>query len=162
MTVSVLDFPCRQMRRPPVASDEAGIDVGIRPIPIWQLWRSLPANAFGAPEQAELKDLLVTVRPLRVEHWDAALAGDAAAAVALALRMSGVDVLDSVRHDLVMSMVLLHTIAGSAAARTVLAFTLDRRRYLGERVDPLVCSWRGPSRTEVRRASIKALMEALS
>ncbi|PZR80802.1 MAG: hypothetical protein DI537_39080 [Stutzerimonas stutzeri] len=162
MAVSVLDFPRRQMLRQLVASDEADIEVGTGPVPIWQLWRNLPANAFGAPEQAELKDLLARVRPLRVEHWDAALGGDAAAAVALALRMSGVDVLDTARHDLVMSMVLVHALAGSAAARTVLAFTLDRRRYVGEDVNTLVRSWRGPSRTEIHRAAVQALMEALS
>ncbi|SFD58648.1 hypothetical protein SAMN05428997_1342 [Bosea sp. CRIB-10] len=162
MAVPVLNFPRRQMPRPPVLFDEAGSDAGIGHVPTWQLWRSSPANAFGAPEQAELTELLGRVRPLRVEHWDAALAGDAAAAVALALRMSGVEVLDTARHDLVMSMVLVHALAGSAAARTVLAFTLDRRRYLGENVDPLVRSWRGPSRTEIRRAAVQALMEALS
>ena len=84
MAVPVLNFPHRQMPRPPAVSGE----VGIGSVPTWQLWRSSPANAFGAPEQAELKDLLGRVRPLRVEHWDAALAGDAAAAVALALRMA--------------------------------------------------------------------------
>jgi hypothetical protein len=162
MAVPVLNFPRRQMPRPPVVSDEADSDAGIGHVPTWQLWRSLPANAFDAAQQAELNDLLGRVRPLHVEHWNAALAGDAAASVALALRMSGVDVLGTTRHDLVMSMVLVHALAGSAAARTVLAFTLDRRRYLGENVDPLVRSWRGPSRTEIRRASVQALMEALS
>jgi hypothetical protein len=61
-----------------------------------------------------------------------------------------------------MSLVLLHALAGSDAARTTLAFVLQRRRYLGEDVERLIASWRRSDRAAIRRASIKALMEALS
>lgn len=131
-------------------------------IPTHQLWRSLPASAFGERERTAVQELLAAARPFGVAHWREARAGDAAAAVAMALKLAGVDVLDTVRHDLVMSMLLSHALAGSAAARTILAFTLERRRYLGEDVDALVRSWRGPSRAEIRRASLQALVEALS
>ena len=77
-------------------------------------------------------------------------------------KLSGIDVLDTYRHDLVLSMLLRHALTGSPAARTVLAFTLDRRRYLGEDVEALTRSWRGPSRAEIRRAAVQALVEALS
>lgn len=130
--------------------------------PTHQIWRRLPASAFGESERAALQELLAAARPFGVAHWREAIAGDDAAAVAMALKLSGVDVLDTVRHDLVMSMLLSHALAGSAAAKTILAFTLERRRYLDEDVDALVRSWRGPSRAEIRRASIQALMEALS
>ena len=59
-------------------------------------------------------------------------------------------------------MLLWHALKGSPAAKTTLAFTLDRRRYLGEDVEALTRSWRGPSRAEIRRAAVQALVEALS
>ncbi len=126
------------------------------------LWRRVPASAIGERDQAELRALLRNVRPLRVEHWREALAGDPAAAVAAALKLSGLDVLDTPRHDLVMSLLLLHALAGSDAARSTLAFVLQRRRLLGEDVEPLIASWRKSDPAAIRRASIQALMEALS
>lgn len=131
-------------------------------IPTHQLWRRLPADDFGETERAALQVLLATAQPFGVDHWREALAGDAAAAVAMALKLAGVDVLDTYRHDLVLSMLVWHGLQGSAAAKATLAFTLDRRRYLGEDVDALTRSWRGPSRAEIRRADLQALMEALS
>lgn len=131
-------------------------------IPTHQLWRRLPAGAFGESERTSVKDLLAATRPFGVAHWREACAGDDAAAVAMALKLCGVDVLGTARQDLVMTMLLSHALAGSAAARSILAFTLARRRYLGEDVDALVRSWQGPSRAEIRRASIQALVEALS
>lgn len=127
-----------------------------------RIWRCLPKHQIGVDERAALADLLATARPAGVAHWDEARVGDAAAAVAAALMLAGVDVLDTARHDLVMSMVLMHALAGSMAARTVLAGTLERRAYLGEDVDALVASWASPSRAQIRRASIEALVEALS
>ena len=59
-------------------------------------------------------------------------------------------------------MLLWHALKGSPAAKATLAFTLDRRRYLGEDVEALTRSWRGPSRAEIRRAAVQALVEALS
>lgn len=131
-------------------------------IPTHELWRRLPADAFGESERAALQVLLATARPFGVDHWREALAGDDAAAVAMALKLAGIDVLDTCRHDLVLSMLLWHALNGSAAAKTTLAFTLDRRRYLGEDVEALTHSWRGPSRAEIRGASLQALVEALS
>jgi hypothetical protein len=146
---------------PPRAVTELAKDAD-RAIPIHELWRRLPAEVFGEAERRALWDLLVTVRPLRVEHWREALGGDDSAAVAMALKLSGIDVLDTHRHDLVLSMLLWHALGGSATARSVLAFTLDRRRYLGEDVEALTRSWRGPSCTDGRLAAVRALMEALS
>jgi hypothetical protein len=80
----------------------------------------------------------------------------------MALKLCGIDVLDTYRHDVVLSMLLWHALKGSPAAKTTLAFTLDRRRYLGEDVEALTRSWRGPSRAEIRRAAVQALVEALS
>ncbi|WP_353187203.1 hypothetical protein [Bosea sp. (in: a-proteobacteria)] len=131
-------------------------------IPTHQLWRRLPADAFGENERAALWDLIATARPFSVDHWPEALAGDDAAAVAIALKLCGVDVLDTYRHDVALSMLLWHALKDSPAARTTLAFTLDRRRYLGEDVEQLTRSWRGPSRVEIRRAAVQALVEALS
>lgn len=163
MAATVLDFPRQQMptdpRTTPVKLPVADEETTCSP---HEFWRCLPADAFGEADRNALRTLLTAARPFGVDHWREALAGDDAAAVAMALRLSGVDVLDTVRHDVVMSMVLSHALAGSQAAKTTLAFTLDRRRYLGEDVEALTRSWRGPSRAEIRRASVHALMEALS
>ena len=131
-------------------------------IPTHQLWRRLPKEAFGEAERAALQSLLASTRPFGVAHWPEALAGDPAAAVAMAMKLSGVDVLDTYRHDVVLSMLLWHALSGSSAAQANLAFTLDRRRYIGEDVEALTRSWRGPSRAEIRRAALRDLMEALS
>lgn len=163
MANAILAFP-RQLTHAPTDTTPAlppTLETGTA-IPTHELWRRLPADAFGEAERAALRDLLATARPFGVEHWREALGGDDAAAVAMALKLCGVDVLDTYRHDLVMSMLLLHALKGSPAARTVLAFTLDRRRYLVEDVEALTRSWRGPSRAEIRRAAVQALVEALS
>jgi hypothetical protein len=163
MAATVLDFPRQQTPTDPRAAPMKlpGADEDTT-FPPHEFWRRLPADAFGEDERAALRTLLAAARPFGVDSWREALAGDAAAAVAMALRLSGVDVLDTIRHDVVMSMVLSHALAGSQAAKTILAFTLDRRRFLGEDVEALTRSWRGPSRAEIRRASVQALMEALS
>jgi hypothetical protein len=131
-------------------------------IPTHQLWRRLPADAFGEAERSALQTLLASTRPFGVAHWREALDGDDAAAVAMSMKLTGIDVLDTYRHDLVLSMLLWHALKGSPAAKATLAFTLDRRRYVGEEVDALTRSWRGPSRAEIRRAELRDLMEALS
>ncbi len=158
MTAAILAHPARIRSAPAVA-----LDAGIRDEPaLLLLWRSVPAGAISDRDQAELRAVLSIVTPLRVEHWREARAGDPAAAVAMALKLSGLSVLDTPRHDLVMSAVMLHALAGADAARTTLAFVLQRRRYLDEDVEPLIASWRRSDRAAIRRASLQALMEALS
>ena len=44
-------------------------------IPTHQLWRRLPADAFGETERSALRVLLAAARPFGLEHWRAALAG---------------------------------------------------------------------------------------
>ncbi len=163
MATAILSFP----RRPTHSASDTSPAFGPvmeadTAIPTYELWRRLPADAFGEAEHAALQTLLASARPFGVEHWREALGGDDAAAVAMAIKLCGIDVLDTYRHDLVLSMLLWHALKGSPAAKTVLAFTLDRRRYLGEDVEALTRSWRGPSRAEIRRAAVQALVEALS
>lgn len=163
MTNAILAFPHRSTRiEPDTIPSHQRTAANDTVIPTHELWRHLPADAFGESERAALQALLATARPFGVDHWREALAGDDAAAVAMAIKLCGIDVLDTYRHDLVLSMLLWHALRGSAAARTTLAFTLDRRCYLGEDVEALTRSWRGPSRAEIRRASLRALVEALS
>ena len=163
MPSAILSFPRQttQLNRydQAVASQNTTTDTAI---PTHELWRRLPREAFGEAERAALQSLLASARPFGVAHWPEALAGDAVAVVAMALTLTGIDVLDTYRHDVVLSMLLWHALNGSAAARTTLAFTLDRRRFIGEDVDALTRSWRGPSRAEIRRAELRDLMEALS
>lgn len=163
MANAILSFPRRQTHIPTDPATVEPLDPAAgSAILTHELWRRLPADAFGETERTALQALLASARPFGVAHWREALAGDDAAAVAMALKLCGVDVLDTYRHDLAMSMLLSHAVKGSPAARTVLAFTLDRRRYLGEDVEALTRSWRGPSRAEIRRAAVQALVEALS
>lgn len=163
MASAILTFLRQPTRSDDLATlTEANLTRPESNIPTLQLWRRLPAQAFGAAECAALRSLIGSARPFGVAHWPEALAGDDAAAVAMALRLCGVDVLDTHRHDLVLSMLLWHALSGSAAARTTLAFTLDRRRYLGEDVEALARSWRGHSRAAIYRAHLRALVEALS
>lgn len=163
MATAILSFPrqptpphreAKSAFLPPAAAEPAA--------PAHELWRRLPKEAFGEAERAALQSLLASTRPFGVAHWPEAIAGDDAAAVAMAMKLAGIDVLDTYRHDVVLSMLLWHALNGSAAARTTLAFTLDRRRFIGEDVDALTRSWRGPSRAEIRRAELRDLMEALS
>ncbi|MDU0341102.1 hypothetical protein [Bosea rubneri] len=163
MANAILAFPRQSARiEPDTAPSRRQTAANDTAIPTHEFWRRLPARAFGEAERSALQVLLAATRPFGVDHWREALAGDDAAAVAMALKLCGVDVLDTWRHDLVLSMLLWHALNGSAAAKTTLAFTLDRRRYLGEDVDALTRSWRGPSRAEIRRAGLQALVEALS
>lgn len=159
---AILSFPYREADRPSFGLSHPFGTATEPPVPTHQLWRRVPAKAFGDAERAALQVLLEAARPLRVEHWREALAGDDAAAVAMALKLCGIDVLDSYRHDLVLSMLIWHALKDSEAAKSTLAFTLDRRRYLGEDVEDLTRSWRGPSRADIRRAAVQALVEALS
>jgi len=163
MANAILSFPRRQTQIPTDTATVEPLDPSAgSAVASHELWRRLPAHAFDEAERAALHELLVTARPFGVAHWPEALASDDAAAVAMALKLCGVDVLDTYRHDLVMSMLLSHALKGSPAAKATLAFTLDRRRYLGEDVEALTRSWRGPSRAEIRRAAVQALVEALS
>ena len=130
MTNAILAFPRRSTRFEPDTipshPQAAANDIAI---PAHELWRRLPADAFGEAERAALDNLLATARPFGVDHWREALAGDDAAAVAMALKLCGIAILHTWRHDLVLSMLLWHALQGSAAARMTLAFTLDRRCY---------------------------------
>lgn len=163
MASAIFVFPRRSMRiEPKTIPSQRQTAANETAIPTHQLWRRLPADAFGEAERAALQSLFASTRPFGVAHWAEALAGDDAAAVAMAMKLTGIDVLDTYRHDVVLSMLLWHALNGSPAAKITLAFTIDRRRFLGEDVDALTRSWRGPSRAEIRRAELRDLMEALS
>lgn len=162
MTAAILAHPAKTRA---VLLDELGVISASSTFdmaPLLLLWRSVSASAITDRDQIELRALLGHLRPLRVEHWREALAGDPAAAIAMALKMSGLDVLDTPRHDIVMSMLMLHALAGSDASRATLTLVLQRRRYLNEDVEPLIASWRRPGPAAIRRAAIQALVEALS
>ena len=103
MTAAILAHPATTRTMPHVAIAASACEVG-GSAPLLRLWRSVPADAIADRDRVELRALLCAVTPLRVEHWREALAGDPAAAVAAALKLSGLDVLDTPRHDLVMSL----------------------------------------------------------
>jgi hypothetical protein len=122
----------------------------------------VPAHAIGSAERVVLADLLQTVRPLGLEHWREAVAGDAAAAVAIVLNLAGIDVLDTVRHDVAMSALLMCALDGSSGARSVLTFTLERRRYVDDDAEPVIASWKTLAPNRARAAALRAIEEALS
>ena len=92
MANAILAFPRRQTHFPsditPALPPASEADTTI---PTQQLWRRLPADAFGEPERTALRDLLAAARPFGVEHWQEALAGDDAAAVAMALKLATIE-----------------------------------------------------------------------
>lgn len=98
MTASILAHPATARAMPSadpvvISACDAGDQAALL-----LLWRRVPADAIGERDQAALRTLLSNVTPLRVEHWNEALAGDPAAAVAMALKLSGLDVLGSGRR----------------------------------------------------------------
>ena len=100
--------------------------------------------------------------PLGIDHWREAVAGDSAAAVAIALQLRGIDLRDTPRHDLVMSALLAHAINGSSEARRVLIMTLQHRAYVDRDAASIARSWESACPPRLTRSSRLAILEALS
>lgn len=101
-------------------------------------WRHFPADAFDASSRAAVAETLQSIR-LLLPEWRAAIAGDAAAAVGIVLRMKPPYTI-SARTDLAMTL-LLNCAFESAGAALVLAYALRRVRLRRDRRERLAASW---------------------
>lgn len=101
-------------------------------------WRRYPADAFDASLRAAIAETLVRIGSILPE-WKAAIAGDAAAAVGIVLRMKPPFTI-SARTDLVMTM-LLSCAFDSAGAALVLSYALRRMRLRRDLRWRLADSW---------------------
>jgi hypothetical protein len=104
-----------------------------------RLWRMIPADAFDESRRLAVCAYIVEFSPRDIE-WRKAIAGDAACAVRIALRM---EIPDEVTYpvDARMSLLLYSALQGSAAAALVLAHLLRRMPLDGPLKNRLATSW---------------------
>jgi hypothetical protein len=114
---------------PPPAPD-AGISVLV-------FWRRFGADSFTAARRARV-DAFVTKAVIADPRWPAAAAGDAAAAIGIALSQHATRFPD-LQFDVAMTAVLLCGLNGDPAARVVLAAMLRNRR-VPERIAASWCA----------------------
>lgn len=99
------------------------------------LWRSVPAYRFHRDHRAAVNECMRRVSST-MDVWRLAIAGDAASAIGLALRM-GIPERITIRTDLTMTVLLHNALHGSAGAALVLSNLIrrmpidrvDRRRF---------------------------------
>lgn len=101
-------------------------------------WRRYPADAFDASLRAAIAETLARIGSILPE-WEAAIAGDAAAAAGIVLRMKPPFTI-SARTDLAMTL-LLNCAFDSAGAALVLSYALRRVRLRRDIRSRLADSW---------------------
>jgi hypothetical protein len=95
-----------------------------RPAPLhW--WRTLPPESFTEDHLETLTAMLSRLAIIREPQWPAAVAGDGAAAVGIALRAATGDALTPT-IEVAMTALLPAAIGGDPAAALVLASVIDR------------------------------------
>jgi hypothetical protein len=104
-----------------------------------RLWRMIPADAFNESHRLAVCAYIVEFSPRDIE-WRRAIAGDAACAVRIALRMK---IPDEVTYpvDARMSLLLYSAFNGSAAAALVLAHLLRKMPLDPPLKNQLAASW---------------------
>ena len=111
------------------------------------LWRSIPAPDLKLRDVGRLRDAMYGVQILADPEWLAAVEGDPAEAVGIAVRVAVKAQLNELVVDLVMSAVLATAIEGDHAACHVLAHILNKRSASEPRAGNLATSWTLASRT---------------
>jgi hypothetical protein len=105
-----------------------------------QLWRTIPADAFDEHRRLQVLghvgEYMTTIK-----EWKEALAGDAACAVRIALRMQIPGERISYPVDARMTLLLHCALNGSAAAALILAHLLRRMPLASEHKNRLATSW---------------------
>jgi hypothetical protein len=128
-----IDYPDGKLSYVGAARDEqqsprdaaAGI-AGDRLIPSLHWWRTLPAPALTGEHMETLGKTLSVFLILGEPQWKSAVAGDAAAAVGVALRVTKDREAPTAAVDIVMTALLRPAVAGDPAAALVLAAVIDR------------------------------------
>jgi hypothetical protein len=124
-----------------------------RSFPPLALWRSIPAPELKMRDVGRLRDAMYGVQILGEPEWRAAVEGDPAEAVGIAIRVAAKEQLNGLVVDLVMSAVLATAIEGDHAACHLLAHILNRRSAVEPHAGNLATSWTLASRNNasVRR-----------
>ncbi len=86
-------------------------------------WRTLRADQFGSDDVRAMEDLVARVTILGRPDWYEAVEGDPAAAIRLAASFLPLDEI-TLQVDLAMTVLVLHAVAGDAAAAATVAFMI--------------------------------------
>jgi len=100
----------------------------------------LPADQFSSTQIAAIRQSLAAIALIDEPRWSAALAGDAAAAVGVAVRSMPVERI-TCRTDMVMSALCLSALLGSAAACLVLGHILKQVGTFDPAAKRCAASW---------------------
>jgi hypothetical protein len=92
-------------------------------VPPLTWWRTMPADKLGEAEQRILRATFRKIRVLTGREWLAAMHGDAAASVGIAVAMMPIGTM-TLEVDLAMSVLMSNALAGNAAAALVLSHLL--------------------------------------
>jgi hypothetical protein len=115
-------------------------------VPPLQWWRRLPADAFTSARLDVLRRAIRGIHIMGEPTWRDAAQDDAAAAVGVALRIVKRAATPTPVVDLVMSAVLLATLAGDPAAAMVLT-TMIKRKAAKAQIKGLLASWAARTRS---------------
>ncbi len=103
-------------------------------------WRMLPADRFRDAEHLLLRATLDKVAVLRGQTWIAAMHGDAAAGIAVALSLMPIGT-TTLEVDIAMTAVLLSALDGDAATALTLSHVLGRVKLDHPFAAELAASW---------------------
>jgi hypothetical protein len=121
-------------------------------------WRTMPADLLGDAERLLLLDTIGRVGVLKGREWVAAMWGDAAASIAIALGALPISTI-RLEVDLALTSLMSSTLGGSAAAALVLSQVLQRCSLEHPFGEELSVSWLAFKlrRAMAGRAQVKAL-----
>lgn len=129
-------------------------DGSAHPTPlVW--WRSLPADELGVGDVGRLRRAMRDLQIFGEPGWNAAVSGDAAEAIGVAIRVAVTKPCIEPLIDLVMSAVLGAAIEEDHGARHFLAHMLRKRGTVDPLAESVATSWIAASRAaaQARRAS---------
>lgn len=105
-------------------------------------WRSMPADAFRAAEYLAVRSALEEVaRLIKGAEVEAALQGNAEAAIVLARSLMPIRKLGGTKVDIAMTAVLALALEGEPRCALVLAHVIDRAEHDAQKADQLCASW---------------------
>lgn len=110
------------------------------PLPTLSWWRNMPADLFDASTAKLLRETVAAVAILGEPAWDAAVAGDADAAVRLALRLNPKTTCPAI-YDIIMTALLACAAEDNAAACLVMSDVLRRCPGAGRAEARIATSW---------------------
>lgn len=107
------------------ANPAAGVESN-RLIPPLHWWRTLPASTFTSEHVETVAKTLSVFLILGEPQWKAAIAGDATAAIGVALRVTKDCQLPTAAVDIAMTALLRPALVGDAGAALVMATIIER------------------------------------